>query len=183
MGVLEGKRIAILAADGVEQVELEQPWQAVLAEGALVDLLSIAGGTVQATEHDIHPADMFDVDRIVGEVFVDEYDGLILPGGASNPDKLRGDPDAVRFVRTFVESGRPVAAICHAPWTLVEADVVRGRTLTSWPTIRTDIRNAGGIVVDEEVCVDGNLTTSRNPDDLPAFCAAAVSAFAGSRSR
>lgn len=145
MGVLDGKRITILAADG---------------------------GTGQATEHDIHPSDTFDADRIVGDVVVDEYDALILPGGASNPDKLRGDPDAVRFVRSFVNSGRPVAAICHAPWTLVEADVVRGRTLTSWPTIRTDIRNAGGIVVDQEVCVDGNLTTSRNPDDLPAFCAA-----------
>lgn len=183
MGALDGQRVAILAADGVEQVELEQPWQAVLTEGAVVALVSIDGGQVQATEHDIHPAKMFDVDRIVSDVYVDDYDALILPGGASNPDKLRGDAAAVAFVRDFFNSGRPVAAICHAPWILVEADVVRGRTLTSWPTIRTDIRNAGGTVVDEEVCVDGNLTTSRSPDDLPAFCAAIVSAVAAAPSR
>lgn len=142
MSKLDGKRVAILATDGVEQP-----------------------------------------DRVVGDVRVDDYDALILPGGASNPDKLRGDEAAVAFVRAFVNSGRPVAAICHAPWTLVEADVVRGRTLTSWPTIRTDIRNAGGTVVDQEVCVDGNLTTSRKPDDLPAFCTAVVTALVSAPSR
>jgi protease I len=178
MGKLDGKKIAFVATDGVEQVELTEPRDRVVAEGAQVELLSIGAGKIQATRHDIEPADTFGVDKVVGDVEVDDYDALILPGGASNPDKLRGDADAVAFVRAFVESGKPVAAICHAPWTLVEADVVRGRTLTSWPTVRTDIRNAGGTVVDEEVVRDGNLTTSRSPDDLPAFCDAIVAEFA-----
>lgn len=178
MGALEGKKIAILAADGVEQVELVEPREAVLKAGASTHLLSIADGEIQAVNGDIHPADTFPASRLVGKVEIDSYDALILPGGASNPDKLRLDTDAVAFVKAFVESGKPVAAICHAPWTLIEADVVRGRTLTSYPSIRTDLRNAGATVVDQEVCRDGNLTTSRDPGDLPAFCAAILAAFA-----
>jgi protease I len=175
---LTGRRVAILAARGVEQVELVQPRQAVTEAGALTELVSLEPGTVQATNHDIEPADQFDVDRVVSEVSVDDYDALILPGGAVNPDTLRQDSAAVAFVRDFVESGKPVGVICHGPWTLVEADVVRGRTLTSYPSIRTDIRNAGGTVVDQEVVTDGNLISSRNPGDLPAFCRTLVTHFA-----
>jgi protease I len=170
--------VAILAAPGVEQVELVQPRQAVTDAGASAELVSLEPGTIQATNHDIELADKFDVDRVVSEVTVDDYDALILPGGAVNPDTLRQDEAAVAFVRDFVDSGKPVAAICHAPWTLVEAGVVHGRTLTSYPSIRTDIRNAGGTVVDEEVVIDGNLITSRRPDDLPAFCRTIVEQFA-----
>lgn len=175
---LTGRRVAILAARGVEQVELVQPRQAVTDAGAITELVSLEPGSIQATSHDIEPADKFDVDRVVSEVSVDDYDALILPGGAVNPDTLRQDEAAVSFVRDFVDSGKPVAAICHAPWTLVEAGVVRGRTLTSYPSIRTDIRNAGGTVVDEEVVIDGNLISSRRPDDLPAFCRTIVEQFA-----
>jgi deglycase len=174
---LTGRRVAILAARGVEQKELVAPRQAVTEAGAVVELVSLEPGTIQATNHDIEPADKFDVDRVVSEVSVDDYDALILPGGAVNPDTLRQDSAAVAFVRDFVESGKPVGVICHGPWTLVEADVVRGRTLTSYPSIRTDIRNAGGTVVDEEVVTDGNLISSRNPDDLPAFCRTLVTHF------
>ncbi|MCA1836925.1 MAG: type 1 glutamine amidotransferase [Actinobacteria bacterium] len=177
---LTGRRVAILAARGVEQQELVQPRQAVTEAGAVAELVSLEPGTIQATNHDIEPADEFDVDRVVSEVSVDDYDALILPGGAVNPDTLRQDSAAVAFVRDFVESGKPVAVICHGPWTLVEADVVRGRTLTSYPSIRTDIRNAGGTVVDEEVVTDGNLISSRNPQDLPAFCSTLVTHFAKS---
>ena len=175
---LTGRRVAILAARGVEQQELVEPRQAVTEAGAVAELVSLEPGTIQATNHDIEPADEFDVDRVVSEVSVDDYDALILPGGAVNPDTLRQDTAAVAFVRDFVESGKPVAVICHGPWTLVEADVVRGRTLTSYPSIRTDIRNAGGTVVDEEVVTDGNLISSRNPHDLPAFCRTLVTHFA-----
>ncbi|HYZ38756.1 MAG TPA: type 1 glutamine amidotransferase domain-containing protein [Pseudonocardiaceae bacterium] len=175
---LTGRRVAILAARGVEQKELVEPRQAVTDAGAVAELVSLKPGTIQATNHDIEPADQFDVDRVVSEVSVDDYDALILPGGAVNPDTLRQDRAAVAFVRDFVESGKPVGVICHGPWTLVEADVVRGRTLTSYPSIRTDIRNAGGTVVDEEVVIDGNLVSSRNPHDLPAFCRALVTHFA-----
>ena len=175
---LTGRRVAILAARGVEQQELVQPRQAVTEAGAVAELVSLEPGTIQATNHDIEPADEFDVDRVVSEVSVDDYDALILPGGAVNPDTLRQDSAAVAFVRDFVESGKPVAVICHGPWTMVEADVVRGRTLTSYPSIRTDIRNAGGTVVDEEVVTDGNLISSRNPHDLPAFCRTLVTHFA-----
>jgi protease I len=175
---LDGSRIAILAADGVEQVELEQPRQAVQDAGAGTELLSIHDGEIQAMNRDLEPADTFRVDRQVGDASVDEYDALILPGGTGNPDKLRMDEAAVAFVGDFVRSGKPVGVICHGPWTLVEADVVRGRRMTSWPSIRTDMRNAGAEVVDEEVVVDDNIVSSRKPDDLPAFCAAIVREFA-----
>jgi protease I len=175
---LRGKRVAILATDGVERVELEQPRQALDQAGAQTDLLSLHDGEIQARKKDLEAAGTFAVDRLVGDASVGEYDALLLPGGTVNPDKLRMDATAVTFVRDFMGTGKPVAAICHGPWTLVEADVVRGRTLTSWPSIRTDIRNAGGNVVDQEVVVDGNLTSSRSPDDLPAFCARIVEEFA-----
>src|SRR6201996_1723822 len=169
---LQGKRIAILAADGGEKVELEQPRAALERAGAKVQLLSLKSGEIQARNHDLEPAGTFPVDQVVSDASVDEFDGLVLPGGTVNPDKLRLDSSAVSFVRDFVKSGKPVGAICHGPWTLVEADVVAGRTVTSYPSIRTDLRNAGGKVVDEEVVVDRNLITSRSPSDLPAFCAA-----------
>jgi protease I len=178
---LTGCTIAVLAADGVEQVELEQPRQALVEAGALTELLSLEDGEIQAMNGDIEPADTFRVDRLVGDVSVDDYDGLVLPGGTCNPDKLRLDADAVAFVRDFVTSGKPVAVICHGPWTLVEADVVRGRRITSWPSIRTDLRNAGAEVVDEEVVIDDNLISSRNPDDLPAFCKALVAELSAVR--
>jgi protease I len=167
---LQGMKIAILAADGVEKVELEQPREALQQAGAQVQLVSLEAGEIQARNHDLEPAGTFGVDREVSEASVSEFDGLVLPGGTVNPDKLRLDDSAVSFVRDFVVSGKPVAAICHGPWTLVEAGVVVGRTLTSYPSIRTDLRNAGAHVVDEEVVVDGNLITSRSPSDLPAFC-------------
>lgn len=175
---LQGKTIAILAADGVEKVELEQPRAALQDAGAKVQLLSLKDGEIQARNHDLEPAGTFAVDRKVSEASVDDYDGLVLPGGTVNPDKLRMDSSAVSFVRDFVGSGKPVAAICHGPWTLVEAGVAVGRTLTSYPSIRTDLRNAGARVVDEEVAVDGNLISSRSPSDLPAFCATIVKQFA-----
>ncbi|OCB29939.1 peptidase C56 [Mycobacterium malmoense] len=175
---LEGKKVAILAADGVEKVELEQPRAALTDAGAQVELLSLKAGEIQARNHDLEPAGTFKVDRAVSDVAVAEFDGLVLPGGTVNPDKLRMDDSAVSFVRDFVTSGKPVAAICHGPWTLVEAGVAEGRTLTSYPSIRTDLRNAGANVVDEEVVVDGNLISSRSPKDLPAFCAAIVEQFA-----
>lgn len=166
---LQGIKIAILAADGVEKVELEQPREALERAGAQVQLLSLKAGQIQARNHDLEPAGAFDVDREVSDASVGEFDGLVLPGGTVNPDKLRLNDSAVSFVRDFVVSGKPVAAICHGPWTLVEAGVAVGRTLTSYPSIRTDLRNAGAHVVDEEVVVDGNLITSRSPSDLPAF--------------
>jgi protease I len=178
MADLDGKTIAILAADGVEQIELERPRQAVEEAGGATELVSLETGEIQGVESDIEKKDKLRVDKVVADVSPDDYDGLILPGGTINPDKLRADEDAVAFVAGFVRSGKPVAAICHGPWTLVEADVVRGRTLTSYPSIRTDIRNAGGIVVDEEVVVDENLITSRSPDDLDAFCDTIVEEFA-----
>ena len=174
---LSGRRVAILAADGVERVEFEQPRDARTAGGARADLVSIDPGTIAARDHDLEPAGEFPVDAVVREVSVGDYDALVLPGGTVNPDKLRADAAAVDFVRAFVESGKPVAAICHGPWTLVEAGVLNGRRVTSYPSIRTDLANAGATVVDQEVAVDGNLITSRNPDDLPAFCAALVDAL------
>ncbi|OFJ55021.1 type 1 glutamine amidotransferase domain-containing protein [Mycolicibacterium grossiae] len=176
---LQGRTIAILAADGVEKVELEQPRDAVTAAGGRVTVLSLKTDDISARNHDLEPAGEIGVDRAVGDVSVDDFDGLILPGGTVNPDKLRLDEKAVAFVRDFVTSGKPVAAICHGPWTLVEADVVRDRTLTSYPSIRTDLRNAGATVVDQQVCIDGNLITSRSPEDLPAFCQAITDQFAG----
>jgi protease I len=171
---LRDRTVAILATDGVEQVELEQPRQALQDAGAKTELLSIQDGEIQAMHQDIDPGDTFGVDRQVRDASPTDYDALVLPGGTCNPDRLRMDADAVAFVRDFVTSGKPVAAICHGPWTLVEADVVRGRRITSFPSIRTDLRNAGANVVDEQVCIDDNVITSRNPDDLPAFCAAIV---------
>ncbi|HME78798.1 MAG TPA: type 1 glutamine amidotransferase domain-containing protein [Mycobacterium sp.] len=180
---LQDKKIAILAADGVEKVELERPRAALTGEGAQVQLLSLKTGEIQARNHDLEPAGSFVVDRAVSDASVDEFDALILPGGTVNPDKLRLDESAVAFVGAFLNSGKPVAAICHGPWTLVEAGVVAGRKLTSYPSIRTDIRNAGGKIVDEEVVVDGNLVTSRSPSDLPAFCAAIVDQLAHAPAR
>jgi len=177
MADLNGKRIAFLATDMVEQVELTEPWKAVEEAGATPELVSLKEGEIQGFNH-YDKAERFPVDRTVDEVRADDYDGLVLPGGVGNPDTLRMDEDAVRFVREFVERGRPVAVICHGPWTLVEADVVRGRTLTSWPSLQTDIRNAGGNWVDREVVTDDNLTSSRKPDDLPAFCRTLVEQFA-----
>ncbi len=174
---LNGKRIAFLATDMVEQVELTEPWKAVEQAGATAELVSLDEGEIQGFNH-YDKADTFPVDRTVDEASTDDYDGLVLPGGVGNPDTLRMDEDAVAFVRGFVEGGKPVAAICHGAWTLVEADVVRGRTLTSFPSVKTDIRNAGGNWVDEEVVVDDGLISSRNPDDLPAFCARLVEEFA-----
>ncbi|WP_304455130.1 type 1 glutamine amidotransferase domain-containing protein [Nocardiopsis sp. YSL2] len=169
-GTLTGRRVAILAADGVEQVELVEPRKALEGEGARTELVSLNRGSIQAMNGDITPADRFTVDRRVLEARVGDYDALVVPGGTVNPDHLRKDSDAVDFVRGFVEQGKPVAAICHGPWVLVEADVARGRTLTSYPSLRTDLRNAGGVVVDEQVVTDQGVTTSRSPDDLPAFC-------------
>jgi protease I len=177
-GDLDGRRVAILAADGVERVELEQPRRALDDAGARTDVVSIHDGEIQARNNDLEDAGTFGVDRLVGAASVDDYDALLLPGGTVNPDKLRMQPAAVQFVRDFVQSGKPVASICHGPWNFVEADVARGRRLTSFPSIRTDLRNAGAEVVDEEVVTDGNITTSRSPEDLPAFCERIVQEFA-----
>jgi protease I len=174
---LEGKRIAFLATDGVEQSELEQPWNELMKAGAKVELLSVHKGAIQAMRH-MDKADTFDVDGLVADADAADYDGLVLPGGVANPDTLRANRPAVAFVREFFAQSKPVAAICHGPWTLVEADVVRGRTVTSWPSLKTDIKNAGGNWVDEEVHVDQGLVTSRKPADLPAFCAKAIEEFA-----
>jgi protease I len=177
---LEGRRIAFLATDGVEQSELEQPWQELQKAGAKVELLSVHKGAIQAVRH-MDKGDTFEVDRLVSEANASDYDGLVLPGGVANPDTLRANDKAVHFVRQFFDQSKPVAAICHGPWTLIEADVVRGRTITSWPSLQTDVRNAGGHWVDEEVHVDQGLVTSRKPDDLPAFCAKAIEEFAEGR--
>jgi protease I len=171
---LRGRSVAILATDGVEQVELEQPRAAVEDAGAQATLLSLDDGEIQAMNGDITPADTFAVDATVRDAAVADYDALILPGGTCNPDRLRMDAAAVAFVRDFVASGKPVGVICHGPWTLLEADVLRGRRITSWPSLRSDLRRGGADVVDEEVVIDGNLISSRKPDDLPAFCSAIV---------
>ncbi len=173
------KTIAFLvASEGIEQVELTEPWKAVQDAGGRPVLVSPESGSVQAFHH-LDKADTFEVDQTVAQADPTTFDVLVLPGGVANPDALRTDKGAMDFVRAFVESGRPVAAICHASWSLIEADVLRGRTLTSWPSLQTDIRNAGGTWVDEEVVVDGNLVTSRNPDDLPAFTAKLLEIVAG----
>jgi protease I len=173
---LQGKKIAFLATDGVEQIELTEPWKAVEQAGGEPELVSLEKGEIQGVEH-MEKGDTFKVDKNVEEADPTDYDGLVLPGGVANPDFLRGNEAAVSFVKRFFEQGKPVGAICHGPWTLVEADVVKGRTLTSWPTLRTDIRNAGGTWVDEQVHVDSGLVTSRKPDDLPAFNAKIVEEF------
>jgi protease I len=171
---LKGKRIAFLVAnEGVEQVELTRPWDAVEDAGGEPVLIAPENEKVQAFNH-LDKADTFDPDLAVADADAGSYDALVLPGGVANPDVLRTVDEAVRFTRSFFEAGKPVAAICHGPWTLVEADVVRGRTLTSWPSLRTDIVNAGGEWVDEEVRVDAGLVTSRKPDDLEAFCSKLV---------
>jgi len=174
---LSGKTIAILVTDGFEQVEFTKPKQAIEEAGATTHVVSLASGKIQGFNH-AEKADQFEVDKTVDAVNADDYDGLLLPGGVHNPDALRVNEQAVSFVRDFFIQHKPVAAICHGPWTLIEADVVKGRTLTSWPSLKTDIRNAGGNWVDEECHVDQGLVTSRNPDDLPAFCAKAVEEFA-----
>jgi protease I len=176
-GTLDGKTIAFLATDGVEQVELTEPWKAVKDAGATPELISLEGGEVQGFNH-LDKGDTFSVDGTAANADASRYDGLVLPGGVANPDFLRADQDAVRFVKAFFEAGKPVAAICHGPWTLIDAGVVEGRTLTSWPSLKTDLRNAGATWVDEEVHVDEGLVTSRNPDDLPAFCAKLVEELA-----
>ncbi|MGK2933461.1 MAG: type 1 glutamine amidotransferase domain-containing protein [Solirubrobacterales bacterium] len=171
---LNGKRVAVLVDnEGVEQVELERPVAALKEAGAEVDLIAPEAGEIQAFNH-LDKADTFTVDHTVAEVSAGDYAGLVLPGGVANPDNLRTNEKAVAFAKSFFEESKPVAAICHAPWTLVEADVVNGRTLTSWPSLRTDIENAGGNWVDEEVVVDEGFVTSRNPDDLDAFCSKMV---------
>ncbi len=178
---LKGKKIAILAADGVEEIEYRKSKEAVEAAGAETETLSLQAGEIQAMNHDLEPASKIPVDKKVADASPGDYDGLILPGGTVNPDKLRIDEDAVKFVQAYFKTGKPAGAICHGPWLLAEADLVAGRKLTSYPSIRTDLRNAGGEVVDEEVVVDQGLVTSRNPDDLPAFCAKLVEEFAEGR--
>jgi protease I len=173
---LQGKKIAFLASDMVEEVELTTPWEAVKEAGGTPELLSIQDGEIQAFNH-YDKSNKYTVDRHVKGASADGYDGLVLPGGVGNPDNLRQDDDAVSFVRSFFEEGKPVAVICHGPWTLIEADVVRGRRLTSFPSVKTDLRNAGANWVDEEVVVDSGLVSSRDPDDLPAFCAKLVEEF------
>jgi protease I len=175
---LQGQKIAILAADGVERIELEQPRGALHGAGAITEVLSIHPGELKARQFDIMEAGTFPVDRLVSDASVDDYDALVLPGGAVNPDRLRKDESAVAFVKAFVDTVKPIAAICHGPWTLVTADVVRDIQLTAYPSIWTDLRNAGAQVVDQEVVIDQQFITSRSPADLPAFCSAIVEQFA-----
>ena len=175
---LKGKKIAIIAADGVEEVELVKPREAVEEAGAETELLSIDTGEIQSTNNDLDKSETYSVDKTVADASVDDYAGVILPGGVVNPDKLRADEDVISFLQEFFKTGKPVGVICHGPWTLVEADLVRDRKITSFPSVRTDIVNAGGNWVDEEVVVDQGLVSSRNPDDLPAFCAKIVEEFA-----
>ncbi len=174
---LSGKKIAFLATDGFEQVELTEPWKAIKNAGAKVELVSIKSGQIQGVHHD-KQGDKFDVDKTVEKVTAQEYDGLVLPGGVFNPDALRTNKQAVQFVRDFFEQHKPVAAICHGPWTLIEAGVVEGRQVTSWPSLKTDLTNAGANWVDQECVCDSGLVTSRKPEDLPAFCQKAIEEFA-----
>ncbi|MDP9203574.1 MAG: type 1 glutamine amidotransferase [Gemmatimonadota bacterium] len=176
---LKGRKVAFLATDGVEEVELTAPWNALKQAGAEVKLISDHPGEIQAVIHD-EKRGSFPVDAEVSKVTARDFDALVLPGGVANPDKLRTNKDAVNFVREFMEADKPVAAICHGPWLLVEADAVRGRTITSWPSLETDIKNAGGAWVDKQVQLDQKLLTSRKPEDLPAFCAQLVALLANS---
>lgn len=182
MATLQGRRIAVLATDGVEQVELTQPVAALKDAGGQVTVISPDGQPIQGFNHD-SPADSLPVDAALASVSPDQFDALLLPGGVANPDKLRMQPPAVGFVKAFVESGKPIAAICHGPWTLIEAGGVRGRRMTSWPSLRTDLANAGATWVDEESVVDGALVTARKPDDIPAFNRAMLALFAEGRRR
>lgn len=180
---LNGQTIAFLVADeGVEEVEMTEPWKAVEEAGGKPELISQEGGSVQAFNH-LDKSKTYEADHGLDDADPSRYDGLVLPGGVANPDMLRADPRAVEFVKAFFTDERPVAAICHGPWTLVEADVLEGRTMTSWPSLQTDIRNAGGTWVDETVHVDGMLVSSRKPDDLPAFCEQMLEQFAAHGSR
>ena len=174
---LKGMKIAFLATDGVEQVELTEPWKAVEKAGGKPELISIKEGEIQGVNH-MDPGDTFPVDKLARDANPGDYAGIVQPGGVANPDFLRADPDAVRFFKAFFDAGKPAAAICHGPWMLVEADVAKGRTVTSWPSVKTDLVNAGAKWVDEECVVDQGLVTSRKPDDLPAFCAKIVEEFA-----
>jgi protease I len=173
---LDGKRIAFLFTEGVEQVELTEPLEAVREAGAEVDLISLEQGEVQMFNH-LDKGDTIEADHAVADVDASDYDGLVVPGGVANPDQLRTDENAVRFVRAFFEQDKPTGLICHAPWVLIDAGVAKGRTLTSWPSLKTDLRNAGAEWVDEEVHVDKGMVTSRKPDDLPAFCSKIVEEF------
>ena len=179
---LSGKTVAVLATDGVELIELIEPVKALRDAGAVVEIVSLKAGDFQGFNH-LTPGDKVTADKAVAGVDASAYSALMLPGGVANPDQLRADPDAVKFVRAFFDAGKPVAAICHAPWLLIEAGVVEGRTLTGFKSIRTDLRNAGANVVDEEVVVDDGLVTSRKPDDIPAFNAKMIEEFAEGRHR
>lgn len=174
---LNGKKIAFLATDGVEQVELTQPWEQIKAAGADVELVSLEAGEIQAMNGDINKGDTFKVDKTVDDVKAEDYNGLVIPGGVANPDTMRTNDKAVQFTRDFFAQHKPVAAICHAPWMLIEAGVVDGRTVTSFPSVQTDLKNAGAHWVDREVVCDEALVTSRTPDDLDAFCAKAIEEF------
>lgn len=173
---LAGKSIAFLATNGFEQVELTKPWEEITNAGASVELISITTGTILGMNH-FDKGDKFTVDKAIDSICAEDYAGLILPGGLANPDALRRNQSCISFIRGFFQQGKPVAAICHAPWILIEADVVRGRKITSWPSLKTDLENAGAIWVDEECVCDQGLITSRNPDDLPAFCEKAIEEF------
>jgi protease I len=177
---LQGKRIAFLFTEGVEQVELTEPLDAVRNAGGEADLVSLEQAEVEAWNH-FDKGDRFKIDIAVADADASNYDGLVLPGGVANPDQLRLNDDAVKFVRAFFEQDKPVGVICHGPWMLVEADVARGRRVTSWPSLKTDLRNAGADWVNEDVVVDNGLVTSRKPDDLPAFCAKIVEEFAAGK--
>jgi len=179
-GKLEGKRVAFLCTEGAEQDEVEKPLEAVKEAGADVDIVSLQKGEIEMWQH-FDKGDKITANRAVSDADPSDYDGLVLPGGVANPDQLRADENAVRFVRGFFEQEKPVGVICHGPWLLAEADVVKGKTVTSWPSVKTDLRNAGAKWVDEEVVVDNGLVTSRKPDDLPAFCAKVVEEIAEGR--
>jgi protease I len=174
---LEGRKIAVLATNGFEQSELEKPVEALKEAGALVEVISLEPGQIQGMEHE-EKGRMVKVDRALSSANEADYDALVLPGGVANPDKLRMKPEAVDFVRSFAQARKPIAAICHGPWTLINAEAIEGRRMTSWPSLEADLRNAGAHWVDAEVVVDRGLVTSRKPDDLPAFCAKMIDEFA-----